>query len=70
MPGRHDRTYDLRLDDGFGFSRGGFGFAGGLIDGPPYPAVPALEVTEGGRVQVRVANGGVSSPYPTDHLPE
>ncbi|MFJ1648232.1 multicopper oxidase family protein [Streptomyces sp. NPDC088258] len=58
-PDRHDRAYDLRLDDGFGFSRNGFGFASSLINGRLYPAVPALEVTEGERVKVRVANRGI-----------
>ncbi|MGP2438646.1 multicopper oxidase family protein [Streptomyces sp. JW3] len=57
-PVAYDRTYDLRLDDGFGFGQNGFGFVSSLINGRLYPAVPTLEVTEGDRVKVRIAHRG------------
>ncbi|MFI5592422.1 multicopper oxidase domain-containing protein [Amycolatopsis sp. NPDC051758] len=54
--GEHDKTFDLRLDDGFGFSRGTFGYVSSLINGRLYPAVPALEVSRGDRVKMRIAS--------------
>ncbi|MGW3424069.1 multicopper oxidase family protein [Streptomyces phaeochromogenes] len=59
-PDSYDRTYDLRLDDGFGFSQGGFGFVSSMINGRLYPAVPTLEVAEGDQVRVRIANRSVN----------
>jgi FtsP/CotA-like multicopper oxidase with cupredoxin domain len=56
VPGDHDRTFDLRLDDGFGFSQGRLGFVSSLINGRLYPAVPSLEVTRGDRVRMRIAS--------------
>ncbi len=55
-PDAYQRTFDLRLDDGFGFSQGRFGYVSSLINGRLYPAVPTLEVAEGDRVKVRIAN--------------
>lgn len=55
-PGGHQRTFDLRLDDGFGFSQGGLSFVSSLINGRLYPAVPSLRVAEGDRVRVRIAS--------------
>ncbi|MFD9702097.1 multicopper oxidase family protein [Lentzea sp. NPDC059081] len=52
----YNRTYDLRLDDGFGFSQGRIGFVSSLVNGRLYPAVPTLQVTEGDRVKVRIIN--------------
>ncbi|GIJ46095.1 hypothetical protein Val02_29810 [Virgisporangium aliadipatigenens] len=54
--GRYQRTFDLRLDDGFGFSQGRLGFVSSLINGRLYPAVPNLEVAHGDRVRVRIAS--------------
>ncbi|MEU9883737.1 multicopper oxidase domain-containing protein [Streptomyces phaeochromogenes] len=59
-PDSYDRTYDLRLDDGFGFSQGGFGFVSSMINGRLYPAVPTLEVREGDQVRVRIASRSVN----------
>ncbi|TQM43620.1 multicopper oxidase family protein [Pseudonocardia cypriaca] len=58
-PDDHDRTFDLRLDDGFGFGPGGFGYVSSSINGRLYPAVPTLEVVEGERVKVRIANRSI-----------
>ncbi|MFD5830293.1 multicopper oxidase family protein [Lentzea sp. NPDC060358] len=52
----HNRTYDLRLDDGFGFSQGRIGYVSSLINGRLYPAVPTLQVSEGDRVKIRIIN--------------
>ncbi|WP_305790249.1 multicopper oxidase family protein [Symbioplanes lichenis] len=57
--GGYQRTFDLRLDDGFGFSQGRFSYVTSLINGRLYPAVPTLEVTRGDRVKVRIANRGM-----------
>ncbi|MCO8273654.1 multicopper oxidase family protein [Actinoplanes sp. TRM 88003] len=54
--GGHDRTFDLRLDDGFGFSQGRLSYVSSLINGRLYPAVPALEVERGDRVRMRIAS--------------
>ncbi|WNV88063.1 multicopper oxidase family protein [Umezawaea sp. Da 62-37] len=59
VPEGFDRTYDLRLDDGLGFSQGKFGYVSSLINGRLYPAVPTLAVAEGDRVKVRIANRSV-----------
>ncbi len=56
VKGDFQRTYDLRLDDGFGFSLGRLNYVSSLINGRLYPAVPALEVTRGDRVKVRITN--------------
>jgi len=56
VPAGFDRTFDLRLDDGFGFSQGALGYVSSLINGRLYPAVPTLEVTEGDEVKVRITN--------------
>ncbi|MCS7475349.1 multicopper oxidase family protein [Umezawaea endophytica] len=58
-PEDHQRTFDLRLDDGFGFSQGRFGYVSSLINGRLYPAVPTLVVARGDRVKVRIANRSV-----------
>lgn len=58
-PDDYDRTFDLRLDDGFGFSDGRFGYVSSLINGRLYPAVPSLVVAEGDRVKVRIANRSI-----------
>ncbi|WP_213002339.1 multicopper oxidase family protein [Winogradskya consettensis] len=58
--GVYQREYDLRLDDGFGFSQGRFSYVTSLINGRLYPAVPSLTVTRGDRVKVRIANRGMS----------
>ncbi|WP_162795345.1 multicopper oxidase family protein, partial [Nonomuraea lactucae] len=55
-PEGHDRTFDLKLDDGFGFAMGGFTYVSSSINGRLYPAVPTLMVNEGERVKVRIAN--------------
>jgi len=52
--GDYQRSYDLRLDDGLGFSQGRFTYVNSLINGRLYPAVPPLEVTRGDRVKVRI----------------
>ena len=57
--GGHQRTYDLRLDDGFGFSQGRLNYVSSLINGRLYPAVPSLEVSRGELVKVRIANRGI-----------
>jgi len=54
-----DRSYDLRLDDGLGFSQGRLGYVTSLINGRLYPSVPALSVVEGDRVRVRITNRGM-----------
>jgi len=59
VPNDFQRTFDLRLDDGFGFSQGGFGYVSSLINGRLYPAVPTLVVAQGDRVKVRIANRSV-----------
>jgi FtsP/CotA-like multicopper oxidase with cupredoxin domain len=58
-PDQHDRTFDLRLDDGFGFGPGGFTYVSSLINGRLYPAVPSLVVAEGDRVKVRITNRSI-----------
>jgi FtsP/CotA-like multicopper oxidase with cupredoxin domain len=58
-PEGHDRFFDLRLDDGVGFSQGALGYVSSLVNGRLYPAVPALEVDEGDRVRVRITNRGM-----------
>ncbi|WP_051797231.1 multicopper oxidase family protein [Catenuloplanes japonicus] len=55
----HQRTFALRLDDGFGFSQGQFGYVSSLINGRLYPAVPSLEVDRGDRVKVTIAGRSV-----------
>ncbi|MBL7252972.1 multicopper oxidase family protein [Paractinoplanes lichenicola] len=55
----YQRTYDLRLDDGFGFSQGRLGYVSSLINGRLYPAVPSLQVTRGDRVRVRIASRSI-----------
>ncbi|GAA0964800.1 multicopper oxidase family protein [Acrocarpospora macrocephala] len=55
-PDGYDRTFDLRLDDGLGFSQGRFSYVSSLINGRLYPAVPTLVVGQGDRVKVRIAN--------------
>jgi FtsP/CotA-like multicopper oxidase with cupredoxin domain len=55
-PDNYNRAYDLRLDDGLGFSQGQLGYVSSMINGRLYPTVPTLEVTEGDRVKVRIAN--------------
>ncbi|GAA1616152.1 multicopper oxidase family protein [Actinoplanes couchii] len=52
----HQRVFDLRLDDGFGFSQGRLSYVSSLINGRLYPAVPTLEVAHGDRVKVRIAS--------------
>ncbi|GAA0247069.1 multicopper oxidase family protein [Cryptosporangium japonicum] len=54
--GDYQRTFDLRLDDGFGFSEGRLSYVSSLINGRLYPAVPSLEVAEGDRVRIRIAS--------------
>jgi FtsP/CotA-like multicopper oxidase with cupredoxin domain len=62
--GPYQRTYDLRLDDGFGFSQGTFSYVSSLINGRLYPAVPTLRVARGDRVLVRIASRStVSHPF-------
>jgi FtsP/CotA-like multicopper oxidase with cupredoxin domain len=56
---RYDRSFDLRLDDGFGFSSGRFAYVSSSINGHLYPAVPMLMVTDGDRVKVRVVNRSI-----------
>jgi FtsP/CotA-like multicopper oxidase with cupredoxin domain len=58
-PDAYDRTFDLRLDDGFGFGHGRFGYVSSLINGRLYPAVPTLEVVEGDSVKVRITNRSI-----------
>jgi FtsP/CotA-like multicopper oxidase with cupredoxin domain len=58
-PDRLDRSFDLRLDDGFGFAQGRFDYVSSSINGRLYPAVPTLVVAEGDEVRVRVANRGI-----------
>ncbi|MEU8663180.1 multicopper oxidase family protein [Actinoplanes philippinensis] len=57
--GAYQRTYDLRLDDGFGFSQGRLSYVSSLINGRLYPAVPTLEVAEGELVRMRIASRSV-----------
>jgi FtsP/CotA-like multicopper oxidase with cupredoxin domain len=52
----HDKTFDIRLDDGFGFAMGGFGYVSSSINGRLYPAVPMLMVSDGDRVKVKISN--------------
>ncbi|MGW0807782.1 multicopper oxidase domain-containing protein [Nonomuraea sp. NPDC002799] len=52
----YDRTFDLTLDDGFGFALGSFAYVSSSINGRLYPAVPMLMVTEGDRVRMRIVN--------------
>jgi FtsP/CotA-like multicopper oxidase with cupredoxin domain len=56
VTGSYQRTFDLRLDDGFGFSQGRLSYVSSLINGRLYPAVPSLEVARGDRVKVRIAS--------------
>ncbi|MDR7276994.1 multicopper oxidase family protein [Catenuloplanes atrovinosus] len=58
--GAYQRTFDLRLDDGFGFSQGRFSYVSSLINGRLYPAVPTLDVSLGDRVRVRIASRSVA----------
>jgi FtsP/CotA-like multicopper oxidase with cupredoxin domain len=53
---RYDRTFDIGLDDGFGFAQGRFNYVSSSINGRLYPAVPMLMVDEGDRVKVRISN--------------
>ncbi|GAB2602030.1 hypothetical protein Aab01nite_63100 [Paractinoplanes abujensis] len=55
----YQRTYDLRLDDGFGFSQGRLSYVSSLINGRLYPAVPSLQVTRGDRVTMRIASRSI-----------
>lgn len=57
--GSYQRTFDLRLDDGFGFAQGRLGYVSSLINGRLYPAVPSLEVVRGDRVRVRIASRSI-----------
>ncbi|MCY1136583.1 multicopper oxidase family protein [Actinoplanes sp. Pm04-4] len=57
--GGHDKTFDLRLDDGFGFSQGRLSYVSSLINGRLYPAVPTLEVGRGDRVRMRIASRSI-----------
>ncbi|MEV6630497.1 multicopper oxidase family protein [Actinoplanes sp. NPDC051470] len=57
--GSYQRTYNLRLDDGFGFSQGSLGWVSSSINGRLYPAVPTLEVKRGDRVRVRIASRSI-----------
>ncbi|GIE34783.1 hypothetical protein Ait01nite_078280 [Actinoplanes italicus] len=57
--GSYQRTYDLRLDDGFGFSQGRLSYVSSLINGRLYPAVPTLEVAHGDLVRMRIASRSV-----------
>nr|WP_221378872.1 multicopper oxidase family protein [Actinoplanes polyasparticus] len=57
--GEPTRTFDLRLDDGFGFSQGSLSYVSSLINGRLYPAVPSLEVATGDRVRVRIASRSI-----------
>ncbi|MEW9552384.1 multicopper oxidase family protein [Nonomuraea sp. NPDC050783] len=52
----YDRTFDLKLDDGFGFALGTFAYVSSSINGRLHPAVPMLMVTEGDRVKMRIVN--------------
>jgi FtsP/CotA-like multicopper oxidase with cupredoxin domain len=52
----YDRTFDIGLDDGFGFALGSFTYVSSSINGRLYPAVPMLMVTEGDRVKMRIVN--------------
>ncbi|MFG1925193.1 multicopper oxidase domain-containing protein [Cryptosporangium sp. NPDC048952] len=54
--GDYQRTFDLRLDDGFGFSEGRLSYVSSLINGRLWPAVPPLEVAEGDRVKIRIVS--------------
>ncbi|WP_052423113.1 multicopper oxidase family protein [Nonomuraea candida] len=55
----YDRTFDLTLDDGFGFALGSFTYVSSSINGRLYPAVPTLMVTEGDRVKMRIVNRSI-----------
>jgi FtsP/CotA-like multicopper oxidase with cupredoxin domain len=57
--GAYQRTFDLRLDDGFGFSQGRLSYVSSLINGRLYPAVPSLEVARGDRVRMRIASRSI-----------
>ncbi|MER7505501.1 multicopper oxidase family protein [Nonomuraea pusilla] len=52
----YDRTFDLTLDDGFGFALGSFTYVSSSINGRLHPAVPMLMVSEGDRVKMRIVN--------------
>ncbi|GAA2390201.1 multicopper oxidase family protein [Nonomuraea africana] len=52
----YDRTFDLRLDDGFGFALGSFTYVSSSMNGRLYPSVPMLMVAEGDRVRMRIVN--------------
>jgi FtsP/CotA-like multicopper oxidase with cupredoxin domain len=58
-PEHYDRSFDLRLDDGFGFAQGKLGYVSSSINGSLYPAVPMLIVAEGDQVKVRIVNRSV-----------
>jgi FtsP/CotA-like multicopper oxidase with cupredoxin domain len=58
-PDDFQRTFDLRLDDGFGFTQGRFTYVSSLINGRLYPSVPTLVVARGDQVKVRIANRSI-----------
>ena len=57
----YDRTYDVDLDQGFGFRDGGLGFLW-TMNGKVFPDVPMLTVAEGDLVRVTFRNRSL-----TDH---
>lgn len=59
VPDSFDRTFDLRLDDGFGFAQGRFDYVSSSINGRLYPAVATLVVAEGDQVKIRIANRSI-----------
>ncbi|MFI6740191.1 multicopper oxidase family protein [Nonomuraea sp. NPDC050451] len=55
----YDRDFEIRLDDGFGFTQGSFTYVSSSINGRLYPAVPTLTVTEGDRVKITIVNRSI-----------
>ncbi|MBB6347029.1 FtsP/CotA-like multicopper oxidase with cupredoxin domain [Nonomuraea muscovyensis] len=52
----YDKTFDLALDDGFGFAMGRLNYVSSSVNGRLWPAVPMLTVDEGDRVRMRIVN--------------
>jgi FtsP/CotA-like multicopper oxidase with cupredoxin domain len=60
-PATPTRSFDLVLDNGLGFANGAFTWAN-TVNGASHPAIPALTVSLGDRVRMRITNRGI-----TDH---
>jgi FtsP/CotA-like multicopper oxidase with cupredoxin domain len=57
-PGHADRSFDIVLENGFGFSNGTFTWAN-TVNGRLAPAIPTLTVSLGDTVRMRITNRGI-----------